>query len=68
MESELVMYRVPEIRFLGTWKQPKDGFLRQIKQGFSSFFAKFDYFSKWSTQKKVKIFEKSSNMAKIWQK
>ena len=32
--------RIPEIRFSGTRNQPKNGFIRQVKPDFSSFFAK----------------------------
>ena len=59
--------RVPEIIFLGNWNQPKNGFLRQVEQGFSPFlpfFAIFDDFSKWGALKVLRNFEKSSNMAK----
>ena len=38
--------------------------LRQVEQGFSSFFAKFDDFSKWGMPKWLQNFEKSSNMPK----
>ena len=63
--------RVPKTQVLGTY--PKPGFyvpaeigLRQVEQGFSSFLAIFDYFSKWSVLKVLQNFEKSSNtIAKI---
>ena len=38
--------------------------LRQVEQGFASFFAKFDDFSKWTVLKELENFEKSSNMPK----
>ena len=38
--------------------------LRKFEQGFSSFFAIFDDFSKWSMPKPLGNFGKSSNMAK----
>ena len=36
----------------------------QVEQDFSSFFAKFDDCSKWSTPKALQNFKKSSNMTK----
>ena len=38
--SPLVAERLAKIQFLGTWNQLKNG-LKQVEQGFSSFFAKF---------------------------
>ena len=32
---------IPEIVFSGAWNHPKNGFLRQVGQDFSSFFAQF---------------------------
>ena len=41
---------------------------RQVEQGLSSFFAIFDDFSKFRRNFGMLYFERSSNMANIWQK
>ena len=48
--------------------EPSEAWWRQIEQGFSSFFAIFDDFSKFRSTFCALNFEKSSTMGKIWQK
>ena len=57
--------RVPEIVFAGTRNHPKNGFTRQVQQGFSSFFAEFlPYLMICQSEVALRKFEKSSNMPK----
>ena len=60
------MDREPEIGFSGTRNQTKNGFKASWTKPFL-IFAIFDYFSKWSILNVLQNFEKSSNIAKIWQ-
>ena len=55
-KSSDVFDSVPEIGFLETWNQPRKMGFRQDEQSFSSFFAIFDDFSKWSTPKVLRMF------------
>ena len=51
----------------GFWKSGKLN-SRAFLHSLPNFFALFDDFSKWSVPKTLWKFEKSSNMAKLWQK
>ena len=68
MELHLVMDRVPKIGFSGTRNQPKNGFKRQVKQGYSSFSSKFfgifDDFSKFYSIFGTLYFESSNKYGK----
>ena len=71
MEWALVTDQVIEIGFLGTRNQLKNVLIRQVEQGFSSFFAIFDDFTKFHSAAFCALrYEKPSNMAKKknWQK
>ena len=62
----LVMDWILETWGFGFWKCHGEMVWRQVEQLFSSFFATFDDFSKWSIQNVLQNFGKSSNMLKIW--
>jgi len=58
--------RVPEIGFSLIRNQPKNGYTRQVEQGFSSFLiAIFDDFSKFDNAFGALHFEKKSNIQKL---
>ena len=62
-----MVQRVPKIQFSGIWNQPKNGFKASWTEPFFHFCHIFVDFSKFCSTFSTLHFEKSSNMAKIWQ-
>ncbi len=69
------MDRVSEIRFSGTWNQPKNGVLRQVEHVFFSFFAKFmaclmifQSFAALSERSTLKYHQICQNFCQNWRK
>jgi len=67
-----VAERIPEIRFSGTWNQPKSGLMSSRTRLFfivlPNFLPYLMIFQSSAAFFVMPHFEKSSNMAKFWQK